>query len=55
MITNSNTSGEAVHQLSVHLWRAIVSLAILGRLLRRKGVNTFSNTRGKTVRQVCVR
>ena len=46
--------GKCVHQLSVHWWRAIAPLEILGHLLRGKRVNTYSDRRGKGVHELSV-
>ena len=52
--TYSDRHGKAVHELSVHCWRAVLSSEILGHLLRGKRVNTYGDMRGKAVRELCV-
>ena len=54
MNTYSDRRGKAVHELSVHCWRAVLSSEILGHLLRGKRVNTYGDMRGKAVRELCV-
>ena len=52
--TYSDRRGKAVHELSVHCWRAVLSSEILGHLLRGKRVNTYGDRRGKAVHELCV-